>query len=101
MDIISYDKEEIDSKIARTLFYQLGFDKNPTLTRYISKLSNQYNNYKERYVFPTIYNGKNNFSELNTNRRRLDLLKSRNFYTGIMTPPASTKIHLKLFDSDM
>ena len=75
MDIISYDKEEIDSKIARTLFYQLGFDKNPTLTRYISKLSNQYNNYKERYVFPTIYNGKNNFSELNTNRKRLDLLK--------------------------
>ena len=62
MDIISYNREEIDSKLAKTLSYKLGFDKNPTLTRYISKLSNQYNSYKERYVFPTIYKGKNNFS---------------------------------------
>ena len=47
MDIISYDKEKIDLEIK----------KNPSLTKYISKLSKQYNEYKGKYVFPTKYKG--------------------------------------------
>ena len=55
MDVISYDKEEIDSDFIRK------FKKNPQLTRYISKLSDQYNKYKGKYVFPTKYKGMNEF----------------------------------------
>ena len=62
MDIISYNKEEIDSKL-QTWQLKQGFDKNPTLTRYISKLSDQYNKYKLSYKFPTKYKGKNDFEK--------------------------------------
>ena len=64
MDIVSYDQFEIDSKIAKSIsklykrFYDKGFENNPTLTRYISKLSRQYIKYKDTYNFPTIYKGK-------------------------------------------
>ena len=51
MDVISYAKEEIDSEFIRK------FKKNPQLTKYISKLSDQYNEYKGKYVFPTKYKG--------------------------------------------
>ena len=51
MDVISYDKEEIDSEFIRK------FQKNPQLTKYISKLADQYNKYKGKYVFPTKYKG--------------------------------------------
>ena len=63
MDVISYDQFVIDSKIARSIsklyerFYDSAFDKNPSLTRYISKLSDKYNKYKETYNFPTKYKG--------------------------------------------
>ena len=40
MDVISYDKEEIDSEFIRK------FKKNPKLIKYISKLSDQYSKYK-------------------------------------------------------
>ena len=65
LDIISYNKEETDSEIARQLllsFAQLKrkFDyvKNPALMRKISKLSDQYNRYKETYKFPSKVKGK-------------------------------------------
>ena len=63
MDIISYIQFETDTKIERTLsklhkdLYQSGFAKNPTLTRYISKLSEKYNRWKGIYIFPTKYKG--------------------------------------------
>ena len=63
MDVISYNENEIDSKMARSVsnlykkFYKKAFNKNPTLTRYISKLSDKYNKYKETYNFPTKYKG--------------------------------------------
>ena len=63
MDVISYNENEIDSKMARSVsnlykkFYKKAFDKNPTLTRYISKLSDIYVKYKETYNFPTKYKG--------------------------------------------
>ena len=63
MDVISYDQFEIDSKMARSIsklyeiLDQTAFDKNPSLTRYISKLSDRYNKYKETYNFPTKYKG--------------------------------------------
>ena len=67
MDIISYNKENIDSNIAKSIselyglvaYRRSGFDINPTLTKYISKLSNQYNKYKETYNFPKEYEGTN------------------------------------------
>ena len=67
MDIISYDQFEIDSQIARSIsklykrFYDKGFDKNPALSRFISKLSRQYTKYKDTYNFPTIYKGNTYF----------------------------------------
>ena len=54
MDVISYDKEEIDSEFIRK------FQKNPQLTKYISKLADQYNKYKGKYVFPSKYKGNYN-----------------------------------------
>ena len=64
MDVISYNQVEIDLKVSGKIFrgYELAyqkihFDKNPTLTRYISKLSDQYNRYKGKYVFPTKHKG--------------------------------------------
>ena len=63
MDIITYDQIEIDSKMARAFSklyskeFKSRFEKNPTLTRYISKLSDQYNKYKETYGFSTKYKG--------------------------------------------
>ena len=63
MDVISYNENEIDSKMTRSMsklykrFYKTALDKNPTLTRYISKLSDKYNKYKETYNFPTKYKG--------------------------------------------
>ena len=69
MDIISYNQFEIDSKMARSMsklykrFYKTAFDKNPKLTRYISKLSDQYDRYKESYNFPTKYKGRTNFKK--------------------------------------
>ena len=53
MDIISYNQFEIDSNLNKFL-RRSGFDKNPKLTRYISKLFDQYDRYKESYNFPTI-----------------------------------------------
>ena len=53
MDIISYNQFEIDSNLNKFLS-RSGFDKNPKMTRYISKLSDQYEIYKESYNFPTI-----------------------------------------------
>ena len=66
MDIISYSQFEIDSKIRINwnIFnnvFKYEYDKNPRLTRYLSKLSDQYNRYKETYKFPTKYKGMNNF----------------------------------------
>ena len=52
IDVISFDKEETDSRPQK---YEL--DKNPTLTRFINKLCNQYNKYKDTYNFPTKYKG--------------------------------------------
>ena len=58
-----FDQIEIDSKMARSIsklyesLYQTAFDKNPSLTRYISKFSDKYNKYKETYNFPTKYKG--------------------------------------------
>ena len=40
-----------------------GFDKNPKLTRYISKLSDQYDRYKETYNFLTKNKGSINFKK--------------------------------------
>ena len=54
MDVISYDKEEIDSEFIRKS------KKNLQLTKYISKLSDQYNKYKGKYVFPSKYKGNYN-----------------------------------------
>ena len=71
MDIISYDKEELENRFTKRFskllvqrFNEPGFEKNPALTRYISKLSEQYNRYKETYKFPTKFKGithSNNF----------------------------------------
>ena len=67
MDVISYNQYEIDSKIERSIsylyerFYGREFNKNPTLTRYILKLSNEYNRYKEQYNFPIRYKGNYNW----------------------------------------
>ena len=75
MDVISYDQIEIDLKVtgkisqtneqgyARQIFQKIHFDKNPTLTRYISKLSDQYNRYKEIFIFLTKYKGRTNFKK--------------------------------------
>ena len=69
MDVISYDQVETDTKIDKKLSMVLellgksGFDKNPKLTRYISKLSDQYDRYKETYNFPTKYKGRINFKK--------------------------------------
>ena len=60
MDIISYNEFEIDSKL-QTWRHKRGFDENLTLTRYISKLSDQYNKYKASYNFPTKYKSKEHF----------------------------------------
>ena len=58
MDVISYDKEEIDSKLTKTLSKNgIQFNKNPKLKRHISKLSDEYNIYKEKYNFPKEYKG--------------------------------------------
>ena len=62
MDIISYNQFEIDSNLNKFLS-RSGFDKNPKMTRYISKLSDQYDRYKESYNFPTKYMGRNNFKQ--------------------------------------
>ena len=65
MDVISYDQNEIDSRMAQSMsklykkMFNTGFDKNPTLTSYISKLSYQYNRYTKSYNFPTKYRGNN------------------------------------------
>ena len=47
MDIISYNKEEAEK-----------VQKNKKLRRYISKLSDQYNRYKETFKFPSKVKGK-------------------------------------------
>ena len=67
MDIISYNTEEVESKMARKLSasfellsVKFQFDKNPTLTKKISKLSDQYNKYKGVYKFPSKYKGRVN-----------------------------------------
>ena len=52
MDIISYNQIEMDSKISK-----FDFDKNPKLTKYISKLSDYYNKYIGKYEFPRKYEG--------------------------------------------
>ena len=67
MDVISYDKDEVDSKLAsqisvsfdkiRFLRGKFDFVKNPTLDRQIIKLSDQYKKYKETYKFPTKFKG--------------------------------------------
>ena len=64
MDVISYNQVEIDLKVSGKIFkgyklvdQKIHFDKNPTLTRYISKLSDEYIRYKETYSFPTKYKG--------------------------------------------
>ena len=64
MDVISYNQIENDLKVSgkistgyKQVDQKVHFDKNPTLTRYISKLSDQYNRYKGKYVFPTKYKG--------------------------------------------
>ena len=67
MDIISYNKEEIDSKMTgilskvHKLLFISGFDKDPTFTKYVSRLSNQYDKYKETYDFPSKFEGKTIF----------------------------------------
>ena len=70
MDVISYNQVEIDLKVSGKIFkgyelvYQkINFDKNPQLTRYISKLSDQYNKYKEIFIFPTKYKGRTDFKK--------------------------------------
>ena len=64
MDVISYNQIENDLKVSgkistgfEQLHQKMHFDKNPSLTRYISKLSDQYNRYKGKYFFPTKYKG--------------------------------------------
>ena len=53
MDIISYNEYEIPSKLSKMVspvykeLHKSKFEKYQILTRYISKLSDQYNNYKE------------------------------------------------------
>ena len=53
MDIISYNEYEIPSKLSKMVspvykeLHKSKFEKYQTLNRYISKLSDQYNNYKE------------------------------------------------------
>ena len=65
MDIISYDAEEVDSKRENELSKMLNLPKNPKLMKIMKKLSDQYNKYKESYIFPT---------ELNSNFELLILL---------------------------
>ena len=69
MDVISYDKIEINSEMARYLtqlsktkilnndFFHK-FDANSKLNKRISSLSDQYNNYKTFPKFPTKLRGK-------------------------------------------
>ena len=71
MDVISYNQVEIDLKVSGIIdaglsgqiFQKMHFDKNPTLTRYISKLSDQYDRYKESYNFPSKYKGRMNYKK--------------------------------------
>ena len=64
LDIISYNQLELESKLTETLsnfleaFRRPRFDKNPTLTKYISKLSHEYNKYKDTYDFPSKNKGR-------------------------------------------
>ena len=65
MEVISYDREEIDSMLSKTLSKNgIKFDKNPILTRQVSKLSDQYNRYKEKYNFTEEYKGIKNISTI-------------------------------------
>ena len=63
MDIISYNKEELNSNLAMTVSklhkerYNSEFFINPALTRYISKLRSQYDSFKGTYKFPSKYKG--------------------------------------------
>ena len=63
MDVISYNKIEIDSEFIAMFEekFKKKLKKNLLLTRYISKLSVQYNEYKGKYIFPTKYKGINDF----------------------------------------
>ena len=70
MDVISYNEIEIDLEVSgkislgyELLYQKIHFDKNPTLTRYISKLSDQYNKYTGSYNFPTKYKGRTKFKK--------------------------------------
>ena len=70
MDVISYNQVENDLKVSGKFsfnfeqeYQKVHFDKNPSLTRYISKLSDQYNRYKEIFIFPTKYKGRTNFKK--------------------------------------
>ena len=59
LDVLSYNEFIIDSKMTRSLsklykrFYHIKFDKNPILTKYLSKLSDQYSiiNIKKHTIF--------------------------------------------------
>ena len=53
MDIISYVGEEVDSKRERDISKLIKTQKNPVVMMIIKKLSDQYNNYKESYNFPS------------------------------------------------
>ena len=53
LDIISYFGEEVDSEREREISNWLRKPKNPELMMTIKKLSDQYNNYKESYNFPS------------------------------------------------
>ena len=81
MDIISYNQFEIDSYLNRLLI-KSGFDKNAKLTRYISKITVQYDRYKESYNFPTKYKGRNNFKTLffNLNHFRIQFCLQTSLY---------------------
>ena len=70
MDVISYSQVEnyleVPGKIDlgyKQISQKIHFDKNPTLTRYISKLSDQYDRYKESYNFPSKYKGRMNYKK--------------------------------------
>ena len=59
MEIISYDQDEMDSKLLQLLSklsvdrYKSKFEKDPIIAKKVSKLSDQYSSYKESYNFPT------------------------------------------------
>ena len=70
MDVISYNQIENDMKVSGKIFkgfelvhQEMHFDKNPSLTKYISKLSDQYDRYKESYNFPSKYKGRMNYKK--------------------------------------